>query len=496
MVGCGLLKQFSRSFKRSNSLSSSTATIVGSTHKVDYSTTSKEALDFLDFLNASPSPFHAVHEASARLEKAGFQKISEKHEWHLKKKGKYYFTRNGSSLVAFVIGGEYHVDKGGFSIVGAHTDSPCLKVKPVSKKEQQGYLEVGVQLYGGGIWHTWFDRDLGIAGRVMVKQADGSFRHTLVDIKKPILRVPTLAIHLDGSVNDAFKFNKETHMVPILATAAKSALNELKKGNDETDKHHTALMHLLSNKMNVDIDQIHDFELCLFDTQAATLGGIYDEFIYSARLDNLGMTYCSLMALIESKNIQEDKNIRLISLFDNEEIGSTSAHGANSNLLPSTLERIVASIKPSANTKLALEKAIHKSMLVSADMAHAVHPNYAEKYEENHRPQMHKGTVIKINANQKYATTAATSLILREIARQRSIPIQEFVVRNDSPCGSTIGPMLSAKLGLRTVDVGNPQLSMHSIREISGVDDVKHGINLLKSFFELFPDIDAKVFID
>ncbi|KAI9283184.1 peptidase M18 [Sporodiniella umbellata] len=475
----------------------SASTIVGASHKAKYSTHAPtEALEFIEFLNSSPSPFHAVHEASVRLEKAGFEKISEKQNWHLKKKGKYYFTRNGSSIVAFVVGGEYQVEKGGFTIVGAHTDSPCLKVKPVSKKEQQGYLEVGVQLYGGGIWHTWFDRDLGIAGRVMVKEHDGKFQNTLVHIKKPILRVPTLAIHLDGSVNESFSFNKENHLLPILATTAKSALNELKGSNTEPDKHHPALMNILAESMEINVNQIHDFELCLYDTQPASLGGAFDEFIYSARLDNLGMSYCSLMALIESKNINEEKNIRLISLFDNEEIGSTSAHGANSNLLPSTMERIVASMKSSTNVKVLFEQAIHRSMLVSADMAHAVHPNYAEKHEENHRPRMHKGTVIKVNANQRYATTAPTSLILREIARQKDIPIQEFVVRNDSPCGSTIGPMLSAKLGLRTIDVGNPQLSMHSIRETGGVDDVKHGIHLLKAFFELFPQMDDKVIVD
>ncbi|KAG1038880.1 hypothetical protein G6F46_007712 [Rhizopus delemar] len=477
--------------------SMTTSTVIGSDHKLDHSThTPKEALDFIHFLNASPSPFHAVHEASVRLENAGFEKINEKQQWHLKKKGKYYFTRNGSSIVAFIVGGQFQVGQGGFSIVGAHTDSPCLKVKPVSKKEQQGYLEVGVQLYGGGIWHTWFDRDLGIAGRVMVEKHDGTFHHSLVHIKKPILRVPTLAIHLDGSVNDAFKFNKENHLVPILATTAKSVLNQKKRTDEEPSKHHPVLMHMLAEKMKIEVNQIHDFELCLFDTQPATLGGAYNEFIYSARLDNLGMTYCALMALIESDGIQDEKNIRLVSLFDNEEVGSTTAHGANSSLLPSTMERIVASMKSSVNTKVTFEQAIHKSMLISADMAHAVHPNYADKYEENHRPQMHKGTVIKINANQRYATTAPTSLILREIARQKNIPIQEFVVRNDSPCGSTIGPMLSAKLGLRTVDVGNPQLSMHSIRETGGVDDVKHGIDLLKSFFELFPHIDAKVIVD
>ncbi|KAI8971486.1 peptidase M18 [Mycotypha africana] len=479
----------------------------------DKAATLAAASDFIDFLNASPSPFHAVHEASVRLERAGFQRLSEKDDWELQKHGKYYFTRNGSSIVAFVVGGKYQPanHQSGFSIVGAHTDSPCLKVKPISKKENVGYLEVGVQLYGGGIWHTWFDRDLGIAGRVMVQQNDGSYKHTLVHIKKPVLRVPTLAIHLDGSVNEVFKFNKENHMLPILATTAKSVLNAVDAttenngpDSDQTKKHHPALIHMLAETMHIDPTQIGDFELCLFDTQPATLGGVNDEFIFSARLDNLGMSYCSLMALIESSasSVADDPNIRLITLFDNEEIGSTSAHGANSNLLPSTLERILSSsvdgktLSPNTSMKVTFERAIHRSLLVSADMAHAVHPNYAEKYEENHRPHLHKGTVIKVNANQRYATTAPTSLILKEIARQRDIPIQEFVVRNDSPCGSTIGPMLSAKLGLRTIDVGNPQLSMHSIREVGGVDDVKHGIHLLKAFFELFPSVDSKIIVD
>ncbi|KAI8097377.1 peptidase M18 [Halteromyces radiatus] len=459
----------------------------------------KEALSFVEFLNASPSPFHAVHESIQRLEQAGFQKLHEKSDWKLQRKGKYYFTRNGSSVVAFVVGGKYKTGNG-FSIVGAHTDSPCLKVKPISKKEQTGYLEVGVQLYGGGIWHTWFDRNLGLAGRVMVQQNDGTFRHTLVRIHKPILNVPTLAIHLDRSASNKFEFNEETHLLPILATSAKAALNVVeKKGeiSEQEQHHHPALIQMLAKELQVEEHQIHDFELCLYDIQSAVIGGIHDEFIFSSRLDNLGMTYCSLMSLINSDNVDNEPNIRLISLFDNEEIGSVSAQGANSNLLPSTLERLVeAKIGDKEGQKGLFEQALRKSMLVSADMAHALHPNYSEKYEENHRPMMHQGTVIKINANQKYATTSETSLILREVARRRNVPVQFFVVRNDSPCGSTIGPMLSAKLGLRTIDVGNPQLSMHSIRETAGVDDVKNGIDLLKAFFELYPTVEAQVFVD
>ncbi|CAO3588100.1 unnamed protein product [Absidia cylindrospora] len=522
---------------------SSVATLANPSHTSSPISPPKEAGSFVEFINASPSPFHAVHEATRQLERAGFQKLSERSEWQLERKGKYYFTRNGSSVVAFVVGGQYKPGNG-FTIVGAHTDSPCLKVKPVSKKESEGFLEVGVQLYGGGIWHTWFDRNLGIAGRVMVHQNDGTFRHTLVRINRPVLNVPTLAIHLDHSPGTKFEFNQETHLLPILATTAKASLNALNtKGapSGQEQKHHPALINLLANELKVEGHQIHDFELCLYDIQPATIGGVYDEFIFGSRLDNLGMSYCSLMSLINAcDNVDNESNIRLMSLFDNEEVGSTTAQGANSNLLPSVLERLVgttfvdkvpsrswfqkknktdyshsyrhsmdSSFSPSScwpfprprqppqqNLKGLFEQALRKSMLISADMAHAVHPNYTEKYEENHRPALHGGTVIKINANQRYATTAETGLILREIARRRDIPVQEFVVRNDSPCGSTIGPMLSAKLGLRTIDVGNPQLSMHSIRETAGVDDVKNGIDLLQAFFELFPTVDAQVFVD
>ncbi|KAI9303946.1 peptidase M18, partial [Cunninghamella echinulata] len=253
----------------------------------------KEALEFVEFLNGSPSPFHAVHESAKRLEQAGFKKLSEKADWNLERKGKYYFTRNGSSIVAFVVGGQYKHGNG-FSIVGAHTDSPCLKVKPISKKESVGYLQVGVQLYGGGIWHTWFDRNLGIAGRVMLRHNDGSFKHTLVRIHKPILNVPTLAIHLDRSASNDFQFNTETQLLPILATTVKNELNAVDKKSalsDQEQKHHPALIRLLAEELG---HQIHDFELCLYNMEEAKIGGINDEFIFSSRLDNLGMSYCSL----------------------------------------------------------------------------------------------------------------------------------------------------------------------------------------------------------
>ncbi|PKC64860.1 peptidase M18, aminopeptidase I [Rhizophagus irregularis] len=471
-------------------------------HNSTQDNNSTSAADFIKFVNNSPSPFHAVEEAIIRLKEAKYEEIKECVSWRgkLKKEGKYYFTRNRSTIVAFAIGGKYEPGNG-FSMAGAHTDSPCLKVKPISKKVKEGYLQVGVEPYGGGLWHTWFDRDLSVAGRVMVETETTKFEHKLVKVERPILRIPTLAIHLDRDVREGFKFNNEVHLTPLIATVS----NKLAENNE---KHHPALLDILAQELKCKVNEIHDFELCLYDTQPSTIGGAYEEFIFSARLDNLMMSYALLIGLINStKNISEslcdDSNIRLITLFDNEEIGSTTAHGANSLLLETTLRRICSAFaEPGYDT--IFEETIHKSFMISADMAHAVHPNYCEKHEENHRPQMNQGVVIKTNANQasdliqyhRYATTSVTSLILRQVAKKYKVPLQDFVVRNDSPCGSTIGPMISANLGLRTLDIGNPQLSMHSIRETAGTKDVDHAIKLIKAFFEDFAEIDRNITVD
>ncbi|KAI8991446.1 peptidase M18 [Mycotypha africana] len=463
----------------------------------------EEAKDFIEFVNKSPSPFHATQEAAEILKANGFKEIKERDSWNdglIQREGKYFFTRNGSAIIAFQVGGKYNPGNG-FSIIGTHTDSPCLKLKPVSKKEKTGYLEVGVQLYGGGIWHTWFDRDLSVAGRVLIQQEDGTFKHTLVKIDRPILRIPTLAIHLDRTANENFKFNKETQLAPILATATKAQLSGIEptEGVEAEANHHPILIHILAEEMSVKPSQIRDFELAVYDTQKSVIGGAFNEFIFSPRLDNLEMSYCAVRSLVEAKGLENDSNIRVAALFDNEEVGSLTAHGADSNLLPATLQRLANTKVVDASKEVsptAFEEAIHKSILVSADMAHAVNPNYADKHEENHRPEMHKGTVIKINANQRYATTAVTGFVLKELAKKHQIPLQEFVVRNDSSCGSTIGPMLSAKLGLRTVDIGNPQLSMHSIRETGGTDDIKHAIDLFKVFYEEFAELDQKIIVD
>ncbi|BAE56368.1 aminopeptidase I zinc metalloprotease [Aspergillus flavus] len=486
------------------------------------------ALDFLSFVNASPTPFHAVQSAKELLSKAGFQEIKEKDSWSstCRPGGKYYLTRNSSTIVAFAIGKKWKPGNP-ISMIGAHTDSPVLRIKPVSNKRGEGFVQVGVETYGGGIWHTWFDRDLGVAGRAMVRTGDGSIVQKLVKIDRPILRIPTLAIHLDRQ--ETFAFNKETQLFPIAGlvaaelnrTADSTATGEKTAANNETEKgdfaplksvterHHPYLVELIAAEAGVKPDDILDFEMILFDTQKSCLGGLLEEFVFSPRLDNLNSSFCATVGLIDSvadaSALDDEPSIRLIALFDHEEIGSRTAQGADSNVLPAIIRRL--SVLPSSTSgnedlATAFEETLSTSFLLSADMAHAVHPNYAAKYENDHRPEINKGPVIKINANARYATNSPGIVLLQEVARKAAedggegVPLQLFVVRNDSSCGSTIGPMLSAALGARTLDLGNPQLSMHSIRETGGTYDVGHSIRLFTSFFKHYSNTSKTIFVD
>jgi aspartyl aminopeptidase len=507
----------------------------------------KAAEDFLSFVNASPTPFHAVRSAKLKLEKAGFKQIKERDPWSstLKPGGKYYLTRNGSTLVAFAIGSQWKAGNP-IAMVGAHTDSPCLRIKPVSKRQADGFLQVGVETYGGGLWHTWFDRDLSVAGRVIVKTKEGNFESRLVRVNRPILRIPTLAIHLERQ--DNFQPNKETHLFPICGLVA-AELNRTGKSETDraaekledtklesesayeplklvTERHHPYIIDLLAEEAKCTPAEIQDFEIVLYDTQPSCIGGMNNEFIFSPRLDNLMMSYCATESIIHSLSssdaLAKDPTIRLIALFDHEEIGSTTAQGADSDMLPSVIRRLScingsggseASYDKMEENSTAYEQTLASSFLISADMAHSVHPNYPAKYESSHRPEMNKGTVIKVNANNRYATNSPGMVLLQESARRAKsgsypsavtgtkkqdsgVPLQLFVVRNDSSCGSTIGPMLAAKLGARTLDLGNPQLSMHSIRETGGAYDVEYAVNLFESFFTHYGELESKFLVD
>ncbi|KAL8171707.1 hypothetical protein V2J09_023511 [Rumex salicifolius] len=458
--------------------------------------------DLLDYLNESWTQFHATAEAKRQLLAAGFHLLNENDEWDLKPGGRYVFTRNMSSLVAFTVGEKYNVGNG-FHVIAAHTDSPCLKLKPKSASSKPGYLMVNVQTYGGGLWHTWFDRDLSVAGRVIIRRDDGSFVHKLVKVKRPLLRVPTLAIHLDRTVNkDGFKPNLETHLIPMLSTRYEKDSDSKSKSSPSSSKalHHPELLEVLSHELDCSIDDLVSIELNLCDTQPSCLGGVNNEFIYSGRLDNLASCFCALRALIDSCQGPEDMSnehaIRMVALFDNEEVGSDSTQGAGAPTMFQAMRRIVGCLAHQYVSEGAVERAIRQSFLVSADMAHGVHPNFMDKHEEHHRPELQKGLVIKHNANQRYATSGITAFLFKEVARIHDLPIQDFVVRNDMGCGSTIGPILASGVGIRTVDCGIPQLSMHSIREMCGKEDIDHAYKHFKAFYQTFSSIDTKLQVD
>ncbi|KAF9006481.1 aspartyl aminopeptidase [Cyathus striatus] len=429
----------------------------------------------------------------------------EKDDWekNVQPGGKYYFTRNQASLVAFTLPNKWK-QGAGLSIVATHVDSPNLRVRPISKRSNSSYLQVGVETYGGGIWHSWLDRDLSVAGRIVVAENSGAFTSKLVTVGRPILRIPTLAIHLDRNVNENFKFSQETEFVPILGLV-ESQLNGSKSSDQNSsdkqsaktassiqDNHHSALLSLLAEELSIAPEKIHDFELSLYDTQPATLGGINNEFIFSPRMDNLVSSFCAVEAMADHAASQLfpalEGNVNCIALFNHEEIGSVSTTGAASSLIPTLLNRL-------SPTPAALAQSIARSFLISADMGHALHPNYAGKHEDNHKPIMNEGIVIKTNAKQRYASDAVTSFVVKRLVEKKGGKVQEFEVRNDIPCGSTVGPMLS-KIGLRTVDVGNAMLSMHSIRETAGSYDVQHAIDLFTSFFEGFAQLDKELTVD
>lgn len=340
-----------------------------------------------------------------------------------------------------------------------------------------------------------------------------------------VLRIPTLAIHLDRQ--ETFSFNKETQLFPIAGLVAaelnrrgkteESSKTDDEKSNGESDdfrplkgpseRHHPYIVELIAKEAGCDPFDIVDFEMILYDTQKSCVGGLNEELIFSARLDNLEMSYCSTIGLINSVKsptaLDKEKSIRLISLFDHEEIGSRTAQGADSNILPAIIRRLsvlpsdsIMATYDSNDTATAYEQTLASSFLLSADMAHSINPNYAAKYESSHHPEMNKGPVVKINANARYATNSPGIVLIQEIAQHKQVPLQLFVVRNDSSCGSTIGPMLSAALGARTLDLGNAQLSMHSIRETGGVYDVEWAVRLFEGFFEGFSEVEGKIMVD
>lgn len=432
------------------------------------STDTDVAKDLLDYIDASPTPYHAVKETVRRLSAAGYRALDEREPWSLQPGDRVYVTRGDTSIAAFQLGAT-PVDRAGFRLVGAHTDSPNLRLKPNAQVTKAGVQQLGVEIYGGVLLHTWTDRDLSLAGRV-VALVNGRPEHLLVDFRRPLLRVPNLAIHLNRGVNaEGLKLNAQEHMVPVLALESAGAV-DLKAMLAE---------ELARGGARVEPGDILGYDLCLYDTQPSTRSGAHGEFIHAPRLDNLASCHAGLSALLATP--ESRATTAGVVLYDHEECGSRSAQGAASPFLRDVLERVV--LGHSDGKPDAFHRAIRHSYLISADMAHAVHPNYAALHEPKHQPHLGAGPVIKSNVNQSYATDGESWAFFAALCREAGVTPQHFVTRTDLGCGSTIGPITAGQLGIRTVDVGNPMLSMHSIREMAAAADVGSMIAVLRRFF-------------
>jgi aspartyl aminopeptidase len=424
------------------------------------------AKQLIDFIYDSPTAFHAIDSAKSLLDKQGFIELKDENSWKLDKGGKYYVTKNDSALTAFVVGlGK--VEEHGFKIIGAHTDSTCFRIKPSAEMTVENhYIKLNTETYGVPILSTWMDRPLSVAGRVTLRGGDLLNPVTrLVNIKKPILIIPNLAIHFNRNMNQGVEFNKQKDMLPLLGL-----INEnLEKGN--------YLISTIAKELNVEFKEILDFDLFLYEYEKGTIMGLNDEFISSSRLDDLAMVHAGITAIARS---EAANSTNVIVCFDNEDVGSSTKQGADSPLLSSILERIVLTM---GGDRQDYFRSIAKSFMISADMTHAVHPNVGEKHDPQNRPLINKGPVIKLSANMKYTTDSNSAAVYASICEKAEVPVQYFVNRSDEAGGSTIGPITAAHINIRSVDIGNPSLAMHSVRELGGVADHTY---VTKSFVEFF----------
>ncbi len=418
----------------------------------------------IDYLNQSVTAYHAVLTAEKALKSAGFTELDEKDAWDLRPNSKYYVIRSQSALAAWQMG---NGKSSGIRLVGAHTDSPGLHLKPKAQYSKSGYIQLGVEVYGGPLLASWTDRDLSLAGRVILRQ-NGKLRVVPFKSDRVLLRVPQLAIHLNREVNEkGLKLNKQTHLPPILA---------LERSNGEVVDANL-IEGLIADALKVDRNEIASWQLECYDTHEATFSGLNDEFIVSGRIDNLTMCHASFQALI-SKPFTASQTA-MIALFDNEEIGSSTENGAASAFVRDIITRVVGS----DNSDYPTQRALANSACISADGAHAIHPNYEGYHDPQHAVKMNRGPVIKVNANHRYATSAFTSAIFEQLCKEVDVPVQHYVHKTDLPCGSTIGPITATGLGIPVVDVGNAMLSMHSIRETAGAKDHEMMIKVLERFF-------------
>ena len=419
------------------------------------------ARDLLDFIDASPSPWHAVETCKARLDAAGFSPLSELDRWSLEVGGRYYVERGGASIIAFIIGDKPATETG-LRLIGAHTDSPGLRLKPKPAEKVGGMLRLGVEVYGGPILATFADRDLALAGRVNVRTANG-FASRLIRFDRPMLRLPNLAIHMNREVNDAgLKFNKQTELPLLMGIADETAAE-------------TRFRQAISETLGVESDTLLTWELSAYDTQNGTFWGLDQEFVASRQLDNLASCHAALNALIATP---QPAATCLVALFDHEEVGSESAAGAGGSFVADIVARLGSHAGLDADDQRRL---LARSFFISTDMAHAWHPNFPAAYEPGHHVLVNAGPVIKSNANQRYSTSAESAARFMAICDRAAVPCQQYAHRTDLGCGSTIGPMVAARLGITSVDIGSPMWAMHSIRESAGVLDHSYMIAALTS---------------
>ena len=424
------------------------------------------AREVIEFIDESPSSYHVVKNCSDILDENGFERIMPREKWELKKGGKYFFKKSSSTIIAFTVGENFDAGKG-FKIFGAHTDSPCFRIKPNPEMVTENIVRLNTEIYGGPILSTWFDRPLSIAGRVIVKGENPFFPKTVkIKIDEPLLTIPNLAIHQNREVNNGVKIDKQNDVLPVIS---------LINNNFEKEGY---LERIILEKTGIKKEDVIDFDLYLYATEKGCLLGANEEFISSPKIDNLASVYTGLIGLVESKENKD--RINIFVAFDNEEIGSATKQGADSNYLLNTLERISLSLGLDRSEFLQM---LESSYILSADAAHAAHPAHLGKTDPTNRGRINEGVSIKISAKQKYTSDGYSIAVIRQLIEGTDIKIQPFVNESNELGGSTIGPLSSTHLDIDGVDLGVPMFAMHSVRELCGIFDVFYLKELAKEFF-------------
>ena len=424
------------------------------------------AREVIEFIDESPSTYHVVKNCSDILDENGFERIMPREKWEIKKGGKYFLKKSSSTIIAFTVGEDFDV-KNGFKIFGAHTDSPCFRIKPSPEIVTENVVRLNTEVYGGPILSTWFDRPLSIAGRVIVKGENSFFPRTVkIKIDEPLLTIPNLAIHQNREVNNGVKIDKQNDVLPVI-----SLINK----NFEREGY---LERVILEKTGIKKEDIIDFDLYLYASEKGCLLGANEEFMSSPKIDNLASVYTGLIGLLEAEENQD--RINIFVAFDNEEIGSATKQGADSNYLLNTLERISLALGLSRGDFLQM---LESSYILSADAAHAAHPAHLGKTDPTNRGKINEGISIKISAKQKYTSDGYSIAVIKQLIEGTEIQIQPFVNESNELGGSTIGPISSTHLDIDGVDLGVPMFAMHSVRELCGIFDVFYLKELAKEFF-------------